>query len=89
MKLQGKAYVVKDEWGQGVYIMHNTGSNEIPFQLRYFEKIHDSYNHDSAENLCLSLNSWRESYAQDCIDQTISLMEEINDQVRVEKIAGS
>lgn len=63
MKLKGKAFVVKDEWGQGVYIMHNTGSNEIPFQLRYFEKIHNSYNHDSAENLCLSLNNWRESFA--------------------------
>lgn len=58
MKLHGKAYVVKDEWGQGVYIMHNTGSNEVPFQVKYFEKIHHLYNDGSAENLCLSLNNW-------------------------------
>lgn len=77
MKLQGKAYVVKDEWGQGVYIMHNTGSNEIPFQVKYFEKIHHLYNDGSAENLCLSLNNWRESYGYKTANQILGIVEDV------------
>jgi len=84
MKLQGKAYVRKGEWGKIVCIENDTDTT-VPLVIRTFT----SSDGNDAENLCLSLNNWRESYAQDCIDQTISLMEEINDKETVDRIAGS
>jgi len=84
MKLQGKAYVRKGEWGKIVCIENDTDTT-VPLVIRTFTRSDG----DDAENLCLSLNNWRESYAQDCIDQTISLMEEINDKATIERIAGS
>lgn len=72
-----RAYVVKTEWGEVVWIEGRV--------VRSFT----SDDVGAAGKLCEDLNAWRENYAQGCIDQTISLMEEINDEVRTKAIAGS
>lgn len=58
MKLQGKAYVVETELGKRVVIASATFS-QTPLIIRSFGRS----SHDDAENLCLSLNNWRESFA--------------------------
>lgn len=60
MKLTGKAYVVEDMGRKSVCIETATDSG-LPLIVRTYGMGY----HDSAENLCLSLNSWRESFAQD------------------------
>lgn len=57
MKLQGKAYVVKHEWGNLIVIETDTNS-KVPLVVCRLT----GFVQDDAENLCLSLNSWRESY---------------------------
>lgn len=53
MKLQGKAFVEKHEWGKLVVIETATDS-KVPLVVCRFT----SFDGDDAENLCLSLNNW-------------------------------
>lgn len=59
MKLTGRAYVRKGEWGKIVCIETDTDT-PLPLVIRTFT----SSDGDDAENLCLSLNNWRESFVQ-------------------------
>jgi len=75
MKLQGKAYLEEVGICGSVRVVIGTDLSR-PYVAS--EIIWEAEN-PKAHALCRALNAWRESYAQDCIDQTISLMEEIND----------
>jgi len=74
MKLQGKAYVVETELGKRVCI-ESSGGTQNPLIIRSFGRT----DLDSAENLCLSLNAWRESYALKAIEETVNEMEHLHD----------
>ena len=76
MKLQGKAYVEEHEFGKGVRIAGEDGTS---MPIKYFPKQEQLYNDGSAQNLCDSLNAWRESYALKAIEETVNEMEHLND----------
>lgn len=85
MKLKSRAYVVTMET-----ILPGINSVRIDDESGVSHEVNgQSKDLESALFMCNALNEWRENYAQGCIDQTISLMEEINDEVRTKAIAGS
>lgn len=74
MKLQGKAYFRRTETGAEVMIDTDNG---VPMVIAICYRPPHVCNDGSAENLCLSLNNWRESYGYKTANQILGIVEDV------------